>query len=225
MDSVQEQNWDFYELHFSKERMRTYVNSNNHATLDAQKLFEWEARAGSAFWEVLAHLEVSLRSLLDRRMIARSHGTGSPEQWSMDPKSEIRLASPRMASELNKAVDRVQRQGRPMTHSAVVSELPLGFWVTLASRKFQFLWPDLVSGFLGATSRDLQPIQGPLQEFRKLRNLIGHHHPIVNQNLDDQYHEILTLAANIDPQLATWISVRSRVPRILAERPNQTIQE
>ena len=158
-------------------------------------------------------------------MIARSIATESQEQWSIDPKSEIRIASRRMASELNKAIDRVKRQGKPLTHSAVVSELPLGFWVTLASRKFQFLWPDLVSGFLGATSRDLQSIQAPLQEFRKLRNLIGHHHPIVNQKLDVQYQEILALATNIDPRLATWISSRSRVPKILSERPSQTTQE
>jgi hypothetical protein len=222
---MQEQHWHFYELHFSKERMRIYVALDHNETLEAQRLFEWEARASSAFWEVLAHLEVSLRSLLDRRMIARSIATESQEQWSIDPKSEIRIASRRMASELNKAIDRVKRQGKPLTHSAVVSELPLGFWVTLASRKFQFLWPDLVSGFLGATSRDLQSIQAPLQEFRKLRNLIGHHHPIVNQKLDVQYQEILALATNIDPRLATWISSRSRVPKILSERPSQTTQE
>jgi hypothetical protein len=222
---MQEQHWHFYELHFSKERMRIYVALDHQETLEAQRLFEWEARASSAFWEVLAHLEVSLRSLLDRRMIARSIATESQEQWSIDPKSEIRIASRRMASELNKAIDRVKRQGKPLTHSAVVSELPLGFWVTLASRKFQFLWPDLVSGFLGATSRDLQSIQAPLQEFRKLRNLIGHHHPIVNQKLDVQYQEILALATNIDPRLATWISSRSRVPKILSERPSQTTQE
>jgi hypothetical protein len=222
---MQEPHWHFYELHFSKERMRIYVASDHQETLEAQRLFEWEARASSAFWEVLAHLEVSLRSLLDRRMIARSIATESQEQWSIDPKSEIRIASRRMASELNKAIDRVKRQGKPLTHSAVVSELPLGFWVTLASRKFQFLWPDLVSGFLGATSRDLQSIQAPLQEFRKLRNLIGHHHPIVTQKLDVQYQEILALATNIDPRLATWISSRSRVPKILAERPSQTTQE
>jgi len=222
---MQEQHWHFYELHFSKERMRIYVALDHQETLEAQRLFEWEARASSAFWEVLAHLEVSLRRLLDRRMIARSIATESQEQWSIDPKSEIRIASRRMASELNKAIDRVKRQGKPLTHSAVVSELPLGFWVTLASRKFQFLWPDLVSGFLGATSRDLQSIQAPLQEFRKLRNLIGHHHPIVNQKLDVQYQEILALATNIDPRLATWISSRSRVPKILSERPSQTTQE
>ena len=222
---MQEQDWHFYELHFSKERMSIYVDLDHQETREAQKLFEWEARASSAFWEVLAHLEVSLRSLLDRRMIARSIEAVSQEQWSIDPKSEIRLASRRMAIELNKAIERVNRQGKQVTHSAVVSELPLGFWVTLASRKFQFLWPDLVSGFLGATSRDLQPIQVPLQEFRKLRNLIGHHHPIVNQKLDEQYQQILALATNIDPRLAIWISARSRVPKILAERPNQTTQE
>jgi hypothetical protein len=47
----------------------------------------------------------------------------------------------------------------------------------------------------------------------------------VNQKLDVQYQEILALATNIDPRLATWISSRSRVPKILSERPSQTTQE
>ena len=225
MDSMQEPNRDFYELHFSKERMDTYTNSNCLGVLDAQKLFEWESRTGSAFWEVLAHLELSLRSLLDRRMIARTLYRSGSEQWTLDPQSEIRMASRRMSIELSKAIERVRRQGKMVTHSAVVGELPLGFWVTLASRKFQFLWPDLVSGFLGVSSRDMQSIQTPLREFRNLRNQIGHHHPIANQNLGEIYSEIIDLARFIDPKLEVWISGRSRVPQMLSEKPNQTIQE
>ena len=63
--------WELMCRHFSDERLRLYLTEANGEEDVAARLYQWNSRCSAAFWEALGYLEVSLRNVLDARLILR----------------------------------------------------------------------------------------------------------------------------------------------------------
>ncbi len=200
----------------SEERLSSYLDACDGSATAALALYQWNTAAVGAYWETLAHLEVIVRNVLDRRLTDRHRSRGRPGDWLADPAREL---TSRSRDDIRTAQTRVQRKGRPVAHGQVISELPFGFWRFLVSRRYTSLWPDLASGFPFAPDRRLSTVERPLADLHELRNRLAHHHRIWPQPLSRRYTQITALAGYVDPELSRWLNNTSRVPAVLAARP------
>jgi hypothetical protein len=73
----------------SEDRLSTYVARCDGRFDDAIALYRWNARASSAFWEPLGHLEVALRNTLSWRLELRHARLERPGSWLDDPASDL----------------------------------------------------------------------------------------------------------------------------------------
>lgn len=76
---------DDFERLLSRDRLSTYLNASGGDFADAIRLYRWNARISSAFWEPLGHLEVVLRNTLSSRLTARHAHHRRPGSWLDDP--------------------------------------------------------------------------------------------------------------------------------------------
>ena len=107
------------------------------------------------------------------------------------------------------AKQRIIGQKKEVTPDAVVSELFLGFWVSLTGRGYtQRFWnPCLHKAFFPRMKR--QDAFHALDRIRKLRNRLAHHQIILRPTLMNEYSETFQLIHKICPVTATWIRSNS----------------
>lgn len=207
--------------YLSTERLGTYMRQCNGDLVDALRLYAWNNSVAGAFWESLAHFEIILRNVLDERMAGRHRNLGRPGDWLDDPAQEL---SWRAREKVADAKECVRRKRKPMCHGQIVSELPFGFWRFLLSRQHHTtLWPDLAVAFPYAPNRSIRTVEVPVTRLHDVRNRIAHHERIWTMSLEDRYRDLLLVLGFVDPDVRDWVDGSSRVPRVLAARPQLTI--
>lgn len=203
--------------YLSQQRLAPYVWACAEDLADGLRLYAWNADVGSAFFESLGHLEVVLRNALDQRLIRRHTRTGRSGDWFDDPAREL---GQRARQDIAAARERVRHKGKAMCHGQVITELPFGFWRYLLARQHQAtLWPDLAGAFPHAPDRRLTTVEPPVKRLHVFRNRIAHHEGIWSYPLEDRYADLLLLVGYIDPHIRAWVDRGSRVPSVLAGRP------
>jgi hypothetical protein len=222
---VNSQQWSFYEHHFASARLQHYLDERGNDQLTAMQLYEWNTAVSAAFWESLSFFEVALRNAIDRELTSIHADKGRSGHWIFDEAKE--LGRDRFGRDQHKqpykdvaiAIDRVKRNGKPVSPEQVISEISFGFWHQMVSKGQLFLWPDLVATFPNTPNRSQKTVQEPVARLRDFRNRIGHHHRIWSIDIDARYEDILTVARYLDADLASWIDSRSRVVELLAQKP------
>lgn len=114
---------------------------------------------------------------------------------------------------------------------------PIGFGPRDAKADYEILWLELRRAFKGgrAEARTAgQPyrrkwVHSVVKEVNDLRNRCAHHEPLINgfplsgqsrrRSAHDGHQTCLRLARMLDSRLAAWVSLDSRVPALLAQRP------
>ncbi len=97
----------------------------------------------------------------------------------------------------------------------MISELSLGFWRFLVTKKLTGLWPDLASAFPHAPDRKRETVEGPVARLHDFRNRLAHHQRIWNRSPAARYEDLMVVAGYIDADLPTWIDSNSSVPSLL----------
>jgi hypothetical protein len=215
--------WIFAESHFSKARLAKYFRQSGGQIETALALYRLNGEISSAFWEAISYLEVAFRNRIDKKLTARHISLQRAGHWLDDNYFELgrtrnddnRSVQPYQS--IKEAISRVERNRKKLTADQVVSELSLGFWIQMVSKKQQFLWPELASGFPNAPTRDQRYISNLGQEIRILRNRIGHHHRLSANMAKTAEKTILQLAYSIDEELMNFIQAKSRIPHLMAE--------
>ena len=105
----------------SAERTAPYLKSCSGDHAAAIRLYEWNILASGAFFETLQAFEVILRNALAERL-ADWHGQ-RPGAWCDDPRG---VFDQRTRADLDKAIERIHEQRRPVTAGRVVAELSFG---------------------------------------------------------------------------------------------------
>src|SRR5512135_2887187 len=113
------------EPYLSHERLTPYRAAAAGDLEGALRLYEWNAQVGAAFLEVLGHLEIVLRNVMDRELRAWHQSHHLPGQWYEDPRNVLDRYR---HEDVYAAVERLRREGKPETPGRVIAELPFGFW-------------------------------------------------------------------------------------------------
>jgi hypothetical protein len=201
--------------------MSKYLAGDPEAFLRALHNHAVNLEEAAAVWPLLAMLEIALRTSLNTQLELRSLQLGRKPHWALDPHNEIRRKNMRSARDLDQARDKLKRNHKSVTPARVIDELPLGFWTMLISKRFNYLWPDLVKGFKGLDSRDASELRDLLKFFRNFRNRVGHHHVIIFMDLELTKRKLFRLGFLIDPRLEPLLKEINRNQKLSI----QTTQE
>jgi Abi-like protein len=201
-------------------RFRAYLMAVDGHHKRAVDLYNWNAEISAAFLEVIYHLEVLMRNGIDQQF-PDTDPTATlsiivPDVWLCD--SAILTEESR--EKVNEAITRLQRGGKRPTRGRVIASLSFGFWQALFSSVYEGLWRTVLSQAFpngDGRRREIANLSGPILHFR---NRIAHHEAIFSSDLERQHRRILELARIIDAEAEWHILDRSRVGKLLCEKPH-----
>ena len=214
----QEPLWHVVERAVSEPRFAGYLQASQDKGDRALELYQWNSEISSAFWGQLGHMEIALRNTISNRIQLYSQKIHKDADWTTLAQQKQILANDELLR-IKEAMDRVAKNKKENSIDQIISELPLGFWSTLLSKRYRNLWPELAGGFLGLAGRDLTELAKLVQQARWLRNRIGHHNRIWNIELTSHHLGILRITQIIDPELEQWLSSVSAIPELMKHRP------
>ena len=222
--SVNPIQWEVVERVISLHRLESYLDESANGNELALALYEWNNELSAAFWELISILEVGLRNTIDQKLEERSRRMGRMTHWIFDESGELGRRDNAQENlypyrDIYSAIGRVRRNEKPVSPQQIISETSLGFWHQLVSNKSLSIWPDLASGFPYAPSRDQSYISELVQDLRKLRNRISHHHKLQRKSIERGELLILELAKAIDPEFSIWLKRVSKIDMVLQNRP------
>ena len=205
---------DWLHRNVSEPRFRPYLHATGGGPEAALELYQWNIAVASAFYTPLHWLEITLRNALHhelRRYFAR------PDWWTAAPLAD----NGRRA--VARAQDQVARRKAAGCPDDLVTELSLGFWVSLLSRGRAYdrtLWvPALHRAFPHQSGRrhDLHAELVPILHFR---NRIMHHEPIHQLDLRNHHGTVYRLLGYVSPRISTLAAQLDRTPTLLDNRPD-----
>jgi hypothetical protein len=198
-------------LMLSVPRFERYLRDAGGDVDRAILLYWWNVEVSGAFFGPLHCLEVTLRNALHHRLSARY---GIAEWWKVAPLAPEGL---RKTGETAAAVR--SRRGQSYRPDDVVTELSLGFWVALLSRRYDrpFWVPTLHRAFphYKGPRRDLHD---SLVSVQFLRNRIMHHEPVHHRDLIADHAKIYRLIGYISDDVRQNVGTLDRVPDALARK-------
>lgn len=207
---------------FSPRRMKRY-NQQPHSV----DLYVWNTRLSKAFLEDLEHIEVLLRNTINESLCPRY----GDDWWSNGSLS--------LNDGTKRAVRKALKRGRKLGSTNIIPLVSFEFWRFLLVKYYQAtVWP-LVRKNLAVQKLplsddtyirvflDRKMFEEKVDSLLKLRNRCAHHEPLVKENLEEEYkginnhcQTIKSVSYLLNPAAAIWISQHSRVPEILAQRPD-----
>ena len=216
--------WEVVEKVISPYRLESYLEDSANRNELAIALYEWNNELSAAFWELISLLEVGLRNTIDQKLEERSRRLGREAHWIFDESGELGRRDKAEKNlypyrDIYSAIGRVRRNEKPVSPQQIISETSLGFWHQLVSSKSLSIWPDLAGAFPYAPSRDQSYISELVQDLRKLRNRISHHHKLQRKSIEQGELLILELAKAIDPEFSIWLKRVSKIEIVLQNRP------
>ncbi len=204
------------ERYVTQARLGPYLAETGNDYALAEELYVWNLRVSGAFHEVLGVFEVVLRNALCEQLRHR-HGkrTGT---WLDDPTSTF---DARRIEQIKAACRALSQKGKPLTEGHIVAELSFGFWRFLLSKRYQnTLWaPHLRKAFPGMKPQRREMVYKHVEALLTLRNRIAHHEPIHRSHLAGLHDAMLLVTSWIDPGMSNWLTDLSRVPSVLAAKP------
>lgn len=216
-------NYEF--LRFKKaisiKRLNAYKKHTSDDDLDLLSTYLWNIALSEALYPVFHNFEVALRNSF-HHTIARSFG----EDWLY--KTDSKLLNIKEKETVKCAIENLKKKGQNISSDNLISELSLGFWVSLSFATYEGkdkLYPKLFKDKeflpdLPTTKRTRKTLSSQLNSICKLRNRIFHHKPIWNErNLKQEYDNTLEVIQWISPILYEMTKTTSRFPEIyLQER-------
>ena len=203
----------------SPKRLEAYRKSPSDKELDLLATYLWNIGLCEAFYPVLHSFEVALRNSL-HQAISRSFY----EDW-LD-KIDSRILFPEEVQSIQAAIESLNKKNQIISTGNLISELNLGFWVSLSYAKYEKkdkLYPKLFNDkeflpYLPKTQRTRKTLSSTFTSIKKLRNEIFHHDPIWNKsNLKKEYNHILEAIQWISPILYETTKNISRFPDVYAQ--------
>lgn len=213
--------------HLSAPRVSTYLRECADDLPRALALYRWNAQVSAAMWQVLGHGEIVLRNAIHAALTTRHERAGRPGYWFDDPAYGLHETAAHEVGLARRRATRI-RVGRksvdPVPDGKIVAELSFGFWrYLLAKRYAPTLWPAIRHGFPHLPSRRREHLEQPVIRLHKLRNRIGHHEPVIHEDLRGRVKDVAAVLDSVDADLAGWMfEDQDRLYRLLSSRPPTT---
>ncbi len=77
----------------------------------------------------------------------------------------------------------------------------------------------LAGGFAGGARSSQKELSAAMFKLRKFRNRVGHHDLLVDDDLVQEFNNILRIAELIDPDFRTWLTKVSNVSLVIESKP------
>lgn len=193
----------------SPERFAQYERAAGGDPDLASRLYEWNARAAAALFEIIHHFEVLLRNAIVRQLAAdgQSPATVPGSPWVQS------------AKQIQDVESRLKRRGKAITAGRVYSGLSFGFWQTMFGADYEELWRHSLKNVFRHSRADRPVIAAYLESLNQIRNTIAHHGSLIELDVRVEAQKIVRLVSWIDPDAAEWIKGIERVSEISDERP------
>lgn len=197
----------------SAERFERYMRWADNDRGRAIELYILNVRISEAFYVPLHFLEVALRNRFHAVLADHMH-----EEWYYEPGF---LLAENQQDQVMEAVDRLREEGKPPTPGRVVAALTFGFWTTFTNRPYEPLWRQVLhrSGSRDGRNLSRKDLARPLTRFRKLRNRIAHHEPVLHWNLTAHHAEMIAVTEWLSPVAADLIARHSRFRDVYPAEP------
>ena len=139
------------------------------------------------FYPELDFFEVTLRNAIDSALTSFVNGADWMTTLPLDQQTLYKITEVK---------NRLQKQNKQITHDRIISELTLGFWTTLFSKKynqykFQSYLVKKVFVNCPKSQKSIQNIQVYVNEIRELRNRVCHYERICHYPDIKERHERL----------------------------------
>lgn len=206
-------NWELLSKHFLEERLHQYLIAAKQSRPCAIRLFIWNSKTSAAIWEVIGYVEVSIRTVVDKQL-RKENAQGD---WLIN--FNVFTSNDPIWKVVAIARTRVGKTSKMPTHSQILQQLPLGFFQTLLSKRYLRVWPMLAGGFTGGTRSSQKELSAAMFKLRKFRNRVGHHDLLVDDDLVQEFNNILRIAELIDPDFRRWLTKVSDVSGAIDSRP------
>ncbi|WP_132975372.1 hypothetical protein [Pseudonocardia dioxanivorans] len=206
--------------------MSTYLRESAGDLPQALLLYRWNSEVSAAVWEVLGHMEIVLRNAIHGALTTRHQRESRPGFWFDDKRYGLHDTAARevvLARRRATQVPTGRRPSSPVPDGKIVAELSFGFWrYLLAKRYAPTLWPAIRHGFPHLPSRRRENLEQPVTRLHRLRNRIGHHEPVLHEDLPGRIGDVTAVLDFVDTELTGWVfDDRVRLDRLLANRPTR----
>lgn len=174
------------EKSISPERLAVYkADGASNETALARYIYNIEL--SKSLYPIINIFEVTLRNSIDK---ALETFFNVPDWSSAIPLTQTELMM------IDEAKIKIEKKGKEYSHSRLVSELTLGFWVALMGKKynnqnFQFFIIKHIFHGCSSKQKSSSAMQKNLAEIRFLRNRITHHERISHWTDLEQKHNLI----------------------------------
>jgi len=215
-------NYEFlrFQQAISPKRLEAYRNLPSDSNLDLLSTYLWNIALSEALYPVLHNFEIALRNSF-HQAISRSFY----EDWLGTIDSKI--LHPEEVKFVKSATESLGKKGQSISTGNLISELNLGFWVSLSYVRYEGknkLYPRLFKDkeflpHLPTILRTRRTLSDRFTSIRKLRNQVFHHDPIWDKsNLKQAHDNVLEVIQWISPMLYEATKNLSRFPDVYAQR-------
>jgi hypothetical protein len=156
-------------------------------------LYERHGELAAACFGTMHHFEVLMRNAIDDGL-----GKGHPDAPLTQPGLlDFDVLRPDGVKQVIVAAERLEK-GKTITRGRIVAGLSFGFWSGLFGPRYEELWRHrLLHAF--PLAKDREDLSARMEARRRFRNRLAHHDSILVQPVAARYHDMLTIAAFIDP--------------------------
>ena len=187
---------DFAEIQtfLSSTRLNTY--GQNLPVKKQLKEYRRNIKLCRDFYPELDFFEVTLRNAIDSALTSFVNGADWMTTLPLDQQTLYKITEVK---------NRLQKQNKQITHDRIISELTLGFWTTLFSKKynqykFQSYLVKKVFVNCPKSQKSIQNIQVYVNEIRELRNRVCHYERICHYpDIKERHERLLECTGWISP--------------------------
>lgn len=190
---------DFAEIQTFLSSIRLNTYGQNLPVKKQLKEYRRNIKLCRNFYPELDFFEVTLRNAIDSALTSFVNGADWMTTLPLDQQTLFKITEVK---------NRLQKQNKQITHDRIISELTLGFWTTLFSKKynqckFQSYLVKKVFVNCPKSQKSIQNIQVYVNEIRELRNRVCHYERICHYpDIKERHERLLECTEWISPAVA-----------------------
>ena len=197
------------EAALSLERFGRYLAWAGGDRARAIELYTLNTRVSESLYTPLQTLEVALRNRIHSVMSEAVN-----EEWF---RASGMLLGEWQPQQLAKAIEDIRREGREPTAGRIVAAVTFGFWTAMFGKHYENLWQTTLHSIgsrengKGLARKDFSR---PLLKIRYLRNRVAHHEPVIGQDLQKIFAQMMELTSWLSPPAAEWCASHCRFTEV-----------
>ena len=203
----------------SHKRLKSHQCYPSETDTDLLSTYLWNIALSEAIYPVLHNFEIAVRNSFYEAISRFSH-----ENWLHEIDTDVLLENEIYV--VKNAIVSLNKKGKDISKDNLISELNLGFWISLSYRKYERphkLYPKLFKDKdffpnLPRINRTRLTLSDRLTSIVKLRNQVFHHNPIwKDKDLERKYSIALDVIHWTSPMLHEMTKTSSRFLEVYSQ--------